>query len=95
MIASIDANAERLAARDAEVRVARAEVVEAAPRGAPRSLPRSRTAANRGAERPVIFDLPPDVAMKRFVEFARDVHPILQASCAGCHNDGPTRANSA
>ncbi len=35
----------------------------------------------------MIFNLPPDVAMRRFAEFAWEVHPILQASCAGCHND--------
>jgi hypothetical protein len=87
MMASIDANAQRLAARDPEVRVAGAEVVEPAPREmAATPLPRPRT-ANRGVERPVIFDLPPDAAMRRFVEFAWDVHPILQASCASCHNE--------
>jgi hypothetical protein len=86
MIASIDANAVRAAARDGEVRVAGAEVVEAAPRGA-MPLPRPRGSAGRGVERPVIFSLPPDVAMRRFAEFAWEVHPVLQASCAGCHND--------
>ncbi len=86
MVASIDANALRAAERDTEVRVAGAEVVETAPR-ASMPLPRSRTSAGRRVERPVIFDLPPDVANRRFAEFAWDVHPILQVSCAGCHND--------
>ncbi|HEY2155200.1 MAG TPA: hypothetical protein VGH33_06190 [Isosphaeraceae bacterium] len=86
MITSIDANAARAAARDSEVRVAGAEVVEPVQRGA-MPLPRSRGSAGRGVERPVIFSLPPDIAMKRFAEFAWEVHPILQASCASCHND--------
>ena len=87
MIANIEANAQRTTGRDAEVRVAGAEIVEPAPRTAAMEgmpMPRPRT---RVAVRPVIFDLPPDVAMKRFVEFAWDVHPILQASCASCHNE--------
>ncbi len=86
MIASIDANAARAAALDDNVRVAGAEVVEPAPRGA-MPVPRPRSSAGRGVERPVIFSLPPDVAMRRFAEFAWEVHPILQAACASCHND--------
>jgi hypothetical protein len=36
---------------------------------------------------PVIFDLPPAIAVKRADVFARLVHPVLQASCAKCHNE--------
>ena len=36
---------------------------------------------------PVIFDLPAPVAVKRADLFARNVHPILQAACARCHNE--------
>lgn len=36
---------------------------------------------------PVIFDLPPAVAVKRADQFSRNVHPILQAACARCHNE--------
>lgn len=87
MLANIEANAQRAAGLDREVRAAGAEIVEPAPRGsAPAGIPMPR-ARSRVVERPVIFDLPPDVAMKRFVEFAWDVHPILQASCASCHNE--------
>jgi hypothetical protein len=86
MIASIDANTVRAAARDSEVGRAGAEVVEPVQRGT-MPLPRSRSSAGRGIERPEIFGLPPDVAMKRFAEFVWDVHPVLQASCASCHND--------
>jgi hypothetical protein len=36
---------------------------------------------------PVVFDLPPAVAVKRAEQFARSVHPVLQAACARCHNE--------
>ena len=36
---------------------------------------------------PVIFDLPPALAVKRAESFARNVHPILMMACAKCHND--------
>jgi hypothetical protein len=39
---------------------------------------------------PRIFDLPPAVAVKRADQFARSVHPVLQAACARCHNDRHT-----
>jgi hypothetical protein len=35
---------------------------------------------------PVIFDLPPALAVRRAEDFTRYVHPILQAYCANCHN---------
>jgi hypothetical protein len=46
--------------------------------------------ARRGlgiAETPVIFDLPPAVAVQRANQFARFVHPVLQTYCARCHNE--------
>ncbi len=39
------------------------------------------------SQTPVIFDLPPTVAAKRGDQFARDIHPLLQASCARCHDE--------
>lgn len=36
---------------------------------------------------PVIFDLPPNAANKRFREFTEGVHPVLQVYCARCHNE--------
>lgn len=52
------------------------------------------SAVLRGAERrmgitglPVIFDLPPAMAVQRAEHFQRYVHPILQAYCAKCHNE--------
>lgn len=37
--------------------------------------------------RPVIFDLPPALAARRFQEFNAYIHPELQRHCAGCHNE--------
>ncbi|MGO9470970.1 MAG: hypothetical protein ACLQVF_43310, partial [Isosphaeraceae bacterium] len=36
---------------------------------------------------PVIFDLPRPLAITRATEFAKYVHPLLQAYCAKCHNE--------
>lgn len=51
------------------------------------------SAVLRGAERrmgitglPVIFDLPPAMAVRRAEQFKQYVHPVLQACCAKCHN---------
>ena len=35
---------------------------------------------------PVIFDLPPAMAVRRAEQFKKYVHPVLQAYCAKCHN---------
>jgi hypothetical protein len=57
------------------------------------------SAVLRGAERgmgitgrPMIFDLPQAMAIRRAEEFKAFVHPVLQAYCAKCHGpeyDGP------
>lgn len=36
---------------------------------------------------PVIFDLPPAMALKKAQEYERWIHPQLQRYCAGCHNE--------
>jgi hypothetical protein len=36
---------------------------------------------------PVIFDLPPAMAVRRAEQFKKFVHPVLQAYCARCHNE--------
>lgn len=36
---------------------------------------------------PVVFELPPALAVKRADEFARYVNPLLMASCVKCHNE--------
>jgi len=93
MLSKMEAAESRAAARpkdDALVQ-ASAEVVEPADRQAPAEMD---AAAVRRARRemglsgiPVIFDLPPTVAVKRADEFARAVHPVLQMTCAKCHNE--------
>ena len=35
---------------------------------------------------PVIFDLPPAMAVRRAEQFKKYVHPVLQAYCVKCHN---------
>jgi hypothetical protein len=35
---------------------------------------------------PIIFDLPPQVAVRRYQEFGRSVHMELQTHCAKCHD---------
>jgi hypothetical protein len=37
--------------------------------------------------RPIIFDLPAPLAIKRYREFEEYVHPALQRTCAKCHNE--------
>jgi len=94
MIAKLDAAAERAGdGRDPAVRPTGAEVVEPAPAAnAPRelnlrALSRPRGEMAKAATRPVVFDLPPAVALKRADEYARYIHPILQQSCVSCHNE--------
>lgn len=43
------------------------------------------TFSGRGA--PVVFDLPPALAMKRAQEFNQGVHLVLQNKCASCHHE--------
>lgn len=41
----------------------------------------------RSQEMPAIFDLETPMAVRRFQEYSRSVHPILQRQCARCHNE--------
>jgi hypothetical protein len=72
--------------RDPEVQQARAEeVIE----DRPGALDSAVIRAQRGmgiSGLPVIFDLPPALAVKRADEFARHIHPVLQFYCAKCHD---------
>jgi hypothetical protein len=74
--------------RDPEVQQTAAETMHASR---PATLD---SAVIEGAQRglgisgmPVIFDLPRPAAIKRANEFARYVHPVLQAYCAKCHDE--------
>lgn len=77
--------------RDEDIQRAGAEVVDPSPMSRPATLD---SAVVRGAQRglgvsdlPVIFDLPPNAAIRRADEFRRYVHPVLQTYCAKCHDD--------
>jgi len=94
--------AERPPLRDEGVARASAEGSEprSSPRGAepaePRELERSVLARIRAYGGPVgvpeVFDLPEPAAVRRFQEFGRVVHPILQARCASCHDEESHRS---
>lgn len=90
MLASLEAAAERARGRDAQVVQVSGEAAAAGRPGElnPEELHRSRSgprAAVLGL--PVIFDLPPALAVRRSQDFARYVHPELQKHCAKCHNE--------
>ena len=70
--------------------VARAGVDVETPPPADLSLTKLREEFARNpqtAGMPAIFDLDVPLAVRRYGEFARNVHPILQKRCAKCHNE--------
>jgi hypothetical protein len=94
MVAALDQAQARLAnrLRDPEVQQTAANLVRGPDDERPSAL---YSAVIHGARRgmgisdlPVIFDLPTSQAVKRTDEFAHYVHPVLQAYCARCHNEG-------
>ncbi len=89
MIAKLDADAERVASNhDADVVRTSLDPAAAAP--PPALDPVAIQAAKRElgvADVPVVFDLPPPLAVKRAQEFSTIIHPILQNKCASCHNE--------
>ena len=93
MLVSLDQAQARLAmrGRDPAVRQTAGEEVRRLPGDRPGVLDSSLIpGAFRGmgiSDFPVIFDLPQAQAVKRFDEFGRYVHPVLQTYCARCHND--------
>ena len=83
MLGNVDRESVAMPARDSEVVRAGAERVEPEP-DADRDLNRLREefARNpRAAGTPVIFNLDAPLAVKRYQEFARYVHPVLQRRC--------------
>jgi len=93
MSESIAMNETRLAnrQRDEQVQRTSAEMVDPNPMERPATLD---SAVVRGARRglgvsdlPIVFDLPPNAAIRRADEFRRYVHPVLQTYCAKCHDD--------
>lgn len=100
MLAALDADDARRVARarprtDPGLIQTGAEMTDATnPRTIADGMPAELNANDLRAQRhagisglPVIFDLPPGLALQRAEQFAQSVHPILQASCAGCHNE--------
>jgi hypothetical protein len=93
MLLSLNQAKARLAmrGRDPAVRQTAAQEVRRAPGDRPGVLDASiYSGAFRGmgiSNYPVIFDLPQTVAAKRFDEFGRYVHPVLQNYCARCHSE--------
>lgn len=91
MLASLEAAAERAARRDSQVIQTSGEVAAVSSR--PGELnPEELQGARKGVKGavlglPVIFDLPPALAVRRSQDFARYVHPELQKHCAKCHNE--------
>ena len=89
MIEKLDADAERVASnRDADVVRTSLDPASASP--PPALDPVAIQAAKRElgvGDVPVIFDLPPPLAVKRAQEFSTIIHPILQNKCASCHNE--------
>jgi hypothetical protein len=93
MLVSLDQAHDRRAVRrqDPEVKQAAAEQERAPADDRPGALDAAViSGARRGmglSDIPVIFDLAPAQAVRRADEFARYVHPVVQAYCARCHAD--------
>lgn len=77
--------------RDEDVQQTAAEVVDPSSMRRPAALDSAVVRdARRGlgvSDLPVVFDLPPNAAIRRAEEFRRYVHPVLQTYCAKCHDD--------
>ena len=88
MLAKLNAADERAAKADPEVvrtsLEGRPEEIDPATLRGPRAKPSP-------LGRPVIFDLPPALAARRFQEFNAHVQPELQRRCASCHNEQSDR----
>lgn len=72
---------------DEDVRQAGGDVVDDRPAALD---PAIVLGARRGmgvSDLPVVFDLPPNAAVRRAQEFRQYVHPVLQIHCAKCHDE--------
>ena len=94
MLAALEAQAQRRFTRDAGVM--RTEAIAPAGDGvsggvkpnAINEIEIAKAARAMGAVGPpVIFDLPPAVAVKRYEQFVFRVQQVLLGTCAKCHND--------
>jgi hypothetical protein len=78
----------RLARRqqmDAGVQQAGAEVVDPGPAALDMAVVLGARRRMGNNDLPLVFDLPPNAALRRYQEFSNYVHPVLQAYCAKCH----------
>lgn len=96
MLSSINASEARAAARprvDPGLVQTRAEMPDGLDRSAARPAEIDANVLRRASKEfggvglPVIFDLPPGIAVKRAQQFTNVVHTVLQDSCAKCHNE--------
>lgn len=88
MMANLDRPASPNATRDDALLRTSAEVPGPLPADLDLERLREAQARNpRPAGLPVIFDLEPALAVRRYQEFASTVHPVLQNRCAKCHNE--------
>ncbi|WP_337174818.1 hypothetical protein [Paludisphaera sp.] len=90
MRGSLDMADARLARReqvDEEVRQAGGDVMEPAPGALDPTIVQKARRGMGVSDLPVVFDLPPNVAVKRAAEFQRYVQPVLQLHCARCHDE--------
>jgi hypothetical protein len=90
MLVSIDqaATIAEMRQRDPEVRQTQAErLADERPAALDSAVIRGAQSALGISGLPVIFDLPKPLAITRATEFAKYVHPLLQAYCAKCHNE--------
>ncbi|MDR3637467.1 MAG: hypothetical protein P4L84_26925 [Isosphaeraceae bacterium] len=82
MLEGIELAEARLTPKDTEIQRAGAEVPREMNLGATKPARRIGLSAP-----PQIFDLPQGLAVRRANDFAIYVQPVLQRTCAGCHNE--------
>ncbi|MEO6810600.1 MAG: hypothetical protein ABI353_15905 [Isosphaeraceae bacterium] len=88
MLISLNASADRAATLDPQVARTSGVADDAHEPGMLNLDEVRRRKSTRGpVGPPVILDLPPPLAVRRYQEFAKGVHPILQQRCAKCHNE--------
>ncbi|MDG3007322.1 hypothetical protein [Paludisphaera mucosa] len=72
---------------DDQVQQTGADVVDPAPAALDMAIVRGARQGMGVSDLPVVFDLPPNAAIKRAQEFKNYVHPVLQTYCAKCHDE--------
>jgi hypothetical protein len=95
MIKNIEATAENVVRRDDQLKRAGFDSAEGAERDAPATMDNeliNQIRSHRGAlPKPVVFDLSDALAVKRYQEYLKTIHPLLQRTCASCHDENSGR----